>query len=177
MNKVTLKKVGKSNYLIHIQQDMDIEVRLSPSSNPIQQSSDLIATNEKANNVFPSTDCCTYSDKEGIFIRQNHYYRKYLFSQIIWVEASGSYSFIHLSDESKIIVTHPLAAIEKKLPPEKFMRIHRQYIIHLDFVDAFIGNTVCIGKQHFPVSIHCQKKLYSCFNFLDSVKIKNRNKQ
>jgi len=41
-----------------------------------------------------------------------------------------------------------------------FMRIHRRYIIHPDFVDAFIGNMPLIKKLQFSISQDCQ---YSCF--------------
>ena len=42
--------------------------------------------------------------RDGIFIRQDDYYRKCLYTDLLWVEASGSYSDIHLRDRSRIVV-------------------------------------------------------------------------
>lgn len=102
----------------------------------------------------------------GIFIRQNEYLRKFLFTDIQWLEASGNYCYIHLANHASIIVVEHLSTIEKALPKETFQRIHRSYIININAVEAFIGNRICIGKARINISAPYRKTIMSCFNIL-----------
>jgi two-component system, LytTR family, response regulator LytT len=44
-----------------------------------------------------------------------------------------------------------LKALEAKLAPERFMRIHRSFIISLDKVTSMTKNSVYIGKKMITV--------------------------
>lgn len=109
-------------------------------------------------------------DSDGFFIRQNDYYNKVLFADIAWIEASRSYSYIHLTDKSSIVVTYPLSDVKKKLPPELFIQIHRSYLINMKYVNKFIGNMLYIEKQSFPISRKFKQEVLSHFLFLDNIK-------
>ena len=56
---------------------------------------------------------------------------------ITYCEAENTYTYIHLNKEKKILVTKPLADISKKLPADKFCRIHRAFMVNLDYVRFF----------------------------------------
>lgn len=61
---------------------------------------------------------CGNSVNDGFFIRQDEFYHKICFDDILWMEASRSYCYIHLAGRrSAIIVTHPLSDVKKRLPP------------------------------------------------------------
>ncbi len=47
---------------------------------------------------------------------------------IIWIEAGGDYSLIH-TGEGEIVVRRTLSSLEGSLPDERFLRVHRSYII------------------------------------------------
>lgn len=104
---------------------------------------------------------------EAIFIRQKDMRKKVLFAHILWIEVNGSYCDIHLINEETMVVVHSLGEIEKKLPAEMFIRIHRSYIINIHHVDGIIGNTVKIGKNFLPVSFPYYQGLTACFNLLE----------
>jgi DNA-binding LytR/AlgR family response regulator len=44
-----------------------------------------------------------------------------------------------------------LKALEEKLPPKRFMRVHRSFIISLDKVTSMTKNSVQIGKMMIAV--------------------------
>lgn len=104
---------------------------------------------------------------EAIFIRQKDMRKKVLFAHILWIEADGSYCDIHLITGETMIVVHSLGEIEKKLPAETFIRIHRSYVINVHHVDGIIGNTVKIDKKLLPVSSPYYQQLTACFNLLE----------
>lgn len=107
---------------------------------------------------------------DGIFIRKNEYLKKIAFNDIMWIEASRSYCYIHLADKTRMIVTYPMAEIKKKLPPELFIQPHRSYLVNKCLVNKFIGNMLYIDEQAFPISRKFKKEVLEQFSFLDNVK-------
>lgn len=108
---------------------------------------------------------------DGFFIRQDEFYRKVCFDDILWVEASRSYCYIHLvGRHSAIIVTHPLSYVKKKLPPGRFAQIHRSFIVCMAAIEKFIGNMVYIGETSFPIGKKYRKSVLEYFDVLDSIK-------
>lgn len=122
--------------------------------------------------------CLPEQDYDGLFIRQNEYFKKILFSDIMWVEASRSYSYIHTSDNQRIILTYPLAEVKKKVPPEQFVQPHRSFLLNVNYVNKYIGNILYIDKQSFPISRKFKKETLNRFLFLDNIKeTLERNKE
>lgn len=107
---------------------------------------------------------------DGVFLRQNDYYKKFLYVDILWVEASGSYSYIHLRDKSRVIVSHSLKVVENSLPRTHFLRVHRGFILSLYDIDTFIGNSLQIGEKWFPIGRNYRKQVIASFNILDHVR-------
>lgn len=56
--------------------------------------------------------------------------------EIKWVEASGSYVYVH-TEEKKYIKRMLLGNLEKQLNPRFFIRIHRSAVVHLDAIESF----------------------------------------
>src|SRR5690606_28020662 len=51
--------------------------------------------------------------------------------EIDWIEAAGNYIKVHSGRESHMI-RETMNGIEAKLDPEKFLRIHRSTVVHID---------------------------------------------
>lgn len=115
---------------------------------------------------------------DGIFVRQGDFYKKIPFANIVWLEASRSYCYFHLADKvSRIIVTHPLTDVMRKLPSDQFVQIHRSFVINIVYVERFIGNILYIGTQSFPISRKYKNDVMNHFVFLDSIKNITENKE
>lgn len=107
---------------------------------------------------------------DGLFVKQDEYFGKILFTDILWVEASRSYSYIHVSGSSRVIVTYPMSEVKKKLPPDVFIQVHRSYVVNIRHVDKFIGNALYIGEQSFPISRKFKTEVLDRFLFLDNIR-------
>lgn len=108
------------------------------------------------------------------FIPCNNAYKKIEFTDILWVAADGSYSEIHFKDETKIILSYPLAEIAKSLPTSNFIRIHRSYLINMKHVDRMCGNMLYIGKNNFTIGREYRQQVQQQIIFLG---IRNRKKK
>jgi two-component system LytT family response regulator len=58
-------------------------------------------------------------------------------SQIDYILASGVYAELYVGDR-RYIVRESLQALEERLDPRVFMRIHRSAIVRLELVDLFL---------------------------------------
>lgn len=105
---------------------------------------------------------------DGIFIKRSEYFKKIAFDDIMWVEASRSYCYLHLIDKTRLIVTYPMAEIKKKLPAEQFIQPHRSYLVNKHLVNKFIGNMLYIDEQAFPISRKFKSEILKHFLFLDN---------
>ncbi|MDR1226609.1 MAG: LytTR family transcriptional regulator [Prevotellaceae bacterium] len=101
-----------------------------------------------------------------IFIKDKDYFRKVSFQNILWVEASGSYCYVHLSNGHNICLSFSLSEVSPRLPSKYFLRIHRSYIINLNQVDAFIGNMICIGEHKLSISRKLREQVINRMNIM-----------
>jgi len=56
-------------------------------------------------------------------------FHKVLYKDVVYMEAQKSYASIYTKEE-RITTNLTLSDLEKRLPPDRFMRIHRSYIIY-----------------------------------------------
>ncbi len=89
--------------------------------------------------------------KPYLYIKSNLKKRKVYTKDIKWVEALGDYVKV-VTSSSNLIVLSSLRNFEKKLPRNKFLRIHKSYIINLDRIDNLSNKTVEIESDLIPVS-------------------------
>lgn len=101
--------------------------------------------------------------RDGIYIRHKDYFRKYLYTDLLWVKASGCYCDLYFRDKKRLTVAFPLAVVISKLPDDLFVRLHHSYVVSLYDIDTFFGNTVRIAQQDFPVFIYVFPCLYNRF--------------
>ncbi len=89
-----------------------------------------------------------------VFIRVDSEWRNLAIDDIIYVNGMKDYVLFYLDNEPKPLVTHlTMKAVEDMLPKERFLRIHRSYIIAVDKIQKVDRNDcVHIGKEiiHIP---------------------------
>ena len=90
-------------------------------------------------------------DAEHIFIKSKLKKLKVFTSKIKWVEAFGDYIKI-ITDEESHLVLSTMKAFENDLPKEKFVRVHKSYIVNIDKVDKFNSKFAEIGATKIPLS-------------------------
>ncbi len=74
------------------------------------------------------------------------------FSDIIWVEGSGDYVKIHLKSAPKpLLVRMSTRAMEAELPSDKFLRIHKSYIVSIAGITAVRKNSLFLKELELPV--------------------------
>lgn len=57
---------------------------------------------------------------------------------ILYVEASGSYSKIFFTHRTEILISQSIAEVEEQLHDNNFFRIHNSYIVNLAFIKKYV---------------------------------------
>jgi DNA-binding LytR/AlgR family response regulator len=93
------------------------------------------------------------SDEEGehIFIKSNLKKLKVYTNKIKWIEAFGDYVKV-VTEEDTNLVLSTMKSFEKDLSRDKFIRVHKSYIINIDKVERFNSKFAEIGITKIPLS-------------------------
>src|ERR1700712_304363 len=89
---------------------------------------------------------------EYFFVNAEYGLVKIVFSDVRMIEGLKDYLKIHLGETKPLVIRMSLKSIEEKLPPGKFFRIHKSYIIALSHITAMRRNSVFLGDQELPLS-------------------------
>ena len=88
---------------------------------------------------------------DRIFVRHNDRIVKIIIADILYIEADRNYCRIHSKGKIFLLVV-TLKDIEKKLPKEFFIRVHRSYIINLLQIDEVAAKHLVISRKAIPLS-------------------------
>ncbi len=97
-------------------------------------------------------------DVPSLQIKSDHEIKKIALSDIRWIEALGDYVKIITSTE-RFLILSTMKSIEQALPRDKFLRIHRSYIVNLNKVENFSHTNVEIEGNELPMSRKRKTKL------------------
>ena len=93
------------------------------------------------------------SNKEFLFIKSEYKILRINFDEIRYIEAMSEYIRIHLVNSKPVMTQLSMKAIEEKLPDDRFMRIHRSFIINLSKISVIERNRIVFdGSIFIPVS-------------------------
>lgn len=114
----------------------------------------FLAAVEKARKLHQQTSALQPQQPNTIFIRVDNEWRNVTIDQITYVNGMKDYVMFYLDNEPKPLVTHlTMKAVEEMLPKEKFLRVHRSYIVAVDKIQKVDRNDcIYIGKEiiHIP---------------------------
>ena len=97
--------------------------------------------------------------KEFFFKTSNKFVRVRT-DEILFVEALSDYVVLVMETGPKHIVHSTMKAMEEKLEPFGFMRIHRSYIANIEKVQTVAEHVATIGGRKVPVSKSYQDEFY-----------------
>lgn len=138
---------------------------------PIAYDHFLKAAN-KAKERFPQQ--ITSSEKleskdDFLFIKSEYKIVRINIGDIKYIEGMREYVRFHLLNEKPLMSLLSMKSVEEKLPDDRFMRVHRSYIVNLGQVSVVERNRIVFdGKVYIPVSEQYKEKFqqYLDRNFL-----------
>jgi DNA-binding LytR/AlgR family response regulator len=96
------------------------------------------------------TDLEKSMDSNHLLLHADHKIYKVALDDIRYIEGLKEY-VSYFTNEKRIIVLQSLKSIEESLPSDKFIRVHRSYIVPIDKIKTLDGNQVQIGDKLIPI--------------------------
>ena len=92
-----------------------------------------------------------YLLKDSIFLKNGLGFKKIMIADIMLLKADGSYCEFVFKDKSHVF-SENLSHFEEKLSfAKEFVRIHRSYIININFVERIHENRVWVNGEEIPI--------------------------
>jgi two-component system, LytTR family, response regulator len=91
-------------------------------------------------------------ESDHFFVNVDYSLLKVSYADVTWIEGLKDYVKIHLNSTTKPVVTRmSMKTLEDELPPFKFIRIHKSYIISRDYITSVKKNSLFIGSTELPI--------------------------
>ena len=112
-------------------------------------------------NALPSIE----ANSQFLFLKSEYKIRRINFNDILYIEGLKDYIKVYTKGEEKPVLSlNSMKSLEQKLPENKFMRVHRSFIVNLDRIDTIERSRIIFGKTYIPVSDQYKAKFQE---FLD----------
>ncbi|GAB5527553.1 MAG: hypothetical protein Roseis2KO_54250 [Roseivirga sp.] len=93
-----------------------------------------------------------------IYLKSGPKLHKLGFDDILYVEKDGNYLTFH-SQDKKILSRQNMKNVFRILPEDRFLRIHRSFVVNLNLIDTIENHQITIGEATIPLSSQYRDEL------------------
>ena len=94
---------------------------------------------------------------DHFFVKVDNSLEKVLFDELSYIEARMNYILLHTTDR-KLIVYLTLKGLLESLPADRFIQVHKSFVVNKDSIKSIRGNILSLGRAEVPVSQHYQEE-------------------
>jgi DNA-binding LytR/AlgR family response regulator len=129
---------------------------------------DFLKAANKVRNLVELADHKTDPAKsvpDHLFVKSEYKLIRIELSQIKYIESMHEYIRIHFVNDKPIMTLMSMKSIEELLPPDRFMRVHRSFIVSKDKVKVIERNRIIFENSvYIPVSDQYRDKFQEFLN-------------
>ena len=103
-------------------------------------------------------------EESFVYLKENKRLIKVCLEDITYIEGLSEYIQVFTKNR-KIITKMSLSGLEAMLPPDKFLRIHKSYIVSLANLEAFSANSVEVNRKELPIGRSYKNNVLSSLQF------------
>lgn len=97
----------------------------------------------------------------SLFVRCDSRLQQIELDDICYIEGLKDYVKIYVTGQQHPVVTlMTLKALEEQLPSDRFVRVHRSYIVQPQKIDSIERNRIVFGKEYIPISENYRQVFY-----------------
>lgn len=98
-------------------------------------------------------------ENEFMYVKYDYQWNKIFFRDINYIEALDDYIRIFNNENRSVLIHLSMKAVMEKLPEDKFIRIHRSFIVAIDKVQRWNKNALTVLEREVPISVTYQKQV------------------
>jgi DNA-binding LytR/AlgR family response regulator len=105
------------------------------------------------------------SNNEFLFLKSDYKIKRINYGNILYIEGLKEYVKVYtMLSEKPVLSLSSLKILETKLPADKFMRVHRSFIVNLEKIETIDRSRIVFGKKYIPIGEQYKEKFQE---FLD----------
>ncbi len=95
---------------------------------------------------------------DHFFIKSNSQIEKVYYHDLLYAEAMLNYVMLYTTNR-KLMVYVTIKSLEDQLPAEKFVKVHKSFIVNISKVQRIEGNVLHIGNEKITISQGLREKV------------------
>lgn len=103
------------------------------------------------------------SDTDYLFVKTEYRHQKLFFSDILFLKGLSDYVAIQTKD-GKVLTLQNMKDFEQVLPKNKFIRVHKSYIVSLEHIEYIERNRIIIQGEYIPIGATYKDAFWSKIN-------------
>lgn len=102
--------------------------------------------------------------KPFVYVKSEGKTHKIFLDEITYIESLKDYVKIHTPTKS-ILTKNRISHFEEKLPQDKFVRIHKSFIVSVSKINAFTTHSIEIRKKELPIGRSYKNKVLKSLHY------------
>lgn len=99
---------------------------------------------------------------EPLFLNINISLQKINLTEVLYISAAGNYVKLHFTEQRPGLAHLTMQEIEQQVP--HFLRVHKSYLINVDFLKKVEGNRIFLeGDVEIPIGVSYKQRVLSHF--------------
>lgn len=127
-------------------------------------SDDLYAAIEMAISNFQTKEVNQQKLKDALFIKDDELFVKVLTNEILWLKSDKNYTEVNTPNKQYVVrgsIKETLGELDNR-----FIRIHKSYVVNLNKIEALGASYVFINKTEIPIGKNYKDELIGKINML-----------
>ena len=86
-----------------------------------------------------------------LFVRSDKQLHRINLDEVMFIEGLENYVVLHFPNR-KLTVRSTLRHILDELPSNRFLQVHRSFVVNIDKIELLEGNTLTVADKHIPIA-------------------------
>jgi DNA-binding LytR/AlgR family response regulator len=95
---------------------------------------------------------------DHFFIKSENQIEKVFYEDLLYAEAMMNYVMLY-TNSKKMMVYITIKGLEEQLPSEKFIKVHKSFIVNINKIRSIEGNILDIGNEKITISQNLREKV------------------
>lgn len=158
------KEANPSAYLLKPFNDRQVQIAIEMALTNFAENKGTRSTDEESE-PRDVLSALVLKMRDSLFLKKDIHFERIRFTEILYLIAEGNYTTL-MTTSGKFIYSCVMKKFEEKLPEDVFIRVHRSYIVNVNYVTGFEGNNLFLGKEKVPVSKFNRDELFKSFKII-----------
>lgn len=144
------KECNPSAYLLKPFNDRQVQIAIEMALENFSEN--IVVKEAKPIEEKPTENKAVLSINDSLFLRKDSHFERVRFKDILYLAAESNYTIVYTST-GKYMYSCILKKFENRLPADTFYRVHRSYIVNVNWITGFEGNSLFLeGRKVIPIS-------------------------